>query len=213
MDYSHPSRDHGRDRPADAELRRASPTTSWRSSARCSGPATRSSAGRHAADARGSLRARQGQVHADRVRPHRRADRATLPADPDDRPHPLAIQCRRADEAHGQPAWHDEDVLEIHPFDAENRGHQMAIWAAGEPFGRHRAAGAKSPSGCSRAWSTPPSTTPRPAPTSSPPIIRTGRPTAREYKVTAVQVATTARLCARFGSRKRGMERRISPAA
>ena len=40
----------------------------------------------------------------------------------DDGAHPLAIQCRRADAAHRQHVWHEEDVLEIHPFDAEKRG-------------------------------------------------------------------------------------------
>ena len=62
--------------------------------------------------------------------------------------------------------WHREDVLEIHPLDAENRvGYRMVTWW------RSRAAlvifrcAPKSASACSRAWSTRPSTTPRRAPT------------------------------------------------
>ena len=50
----------------------------------------------------GSLRPRKGQVHDHGFRPHRGAYGAAFPADPDDRPHPVAIQCRRPDEAHGE---------------------------------------------------------------------------------------------------------------
>ena len=38
-----------------------------------------------------ALRPRQGPVHADRICADRRAHRAALPADPDHRPHPVAI--------------------------------------------------------------------------------------------------------------------------
>ena len=55
-----------------------------------------------AGHARDHFRARQGQVHDDRVRADRRADGAALPAAADDGPHPLAIQCRRADAADGE---------------------------------------------------------------------------------------------------------------
>ena len=57
---------------------------------------------RNADDACGSLRPRQGQVHDHGFRPHRGAYGAAFPADPDDRPHPVAIQCRGPDEAHGE---------------------------------------------------------------------------------------------------------------
>ena len=71
----------------------------------------------------GPVRARQGQVHDHRVRADGGAHRAALPADADHRPHPLAstMSARRR----GAPTnvvWHAEDVLEIHPFDAESRG-------------------------------------------------------------------------------------------
>ena len=54
--------------------------------------------------------------------------------------------------------WHEEDVLEIHPHDAENRGVRDGDWVklasrSGETTLRPR-----SPSGWRQAWSTPPST-------------------------------------------------------
>ena len=46
-----------------------------------------------------------------------------LPAAADHGAHPLAVQRRRPDAPHGQRrVGFDEDVLEIHPWDAENRG-------------------------------------------------------------------------------------------
>jgi formate dehydrogenase major subunit len=48
--------------------------------------------------------------------------RSALPAAADHRPDPEPVQCRRTDAADGERAWHDEDVLEIHPHDAEQRG-------------------------------------------------------------------------------------------
>jgi formate dehydrogenase major subunit len=52
--------------------------------------------------------------------------RAALPADADHRAHPQPVQRRRADAAHRQHVWHDEDRLEIHPHDAEERGIKTA---------------------------------------------------------------------------------------
>ena len=60
--------------------------------------------------------------------------------------------------------WHEEDVLEIHPFDAESRGIRdgdlVSLQAA---LARYRCT-PKSPNACSQASSTPPSITPTPGP-------------------------------------------------
>ena len=94
-------RDHGRDRPADADLRRRllRPARQGRL-----GPVAvqREGAARHAGHAYRRLRARQGQVHDHRVRADRREGRPALPAAADHRPHPQPVQCRRADAAHRQ---------------------------------------------------------------------------------------------------------------
>ena len=75
--------------------------------------------------------------------------------------------------------WHDEDRLEIHPHDAENRGIRDGDWVRlAEPRRRNDAARADHRPRRDRAWSTRPSTTRTRRPTSSPPTIRTGRPTA-----------------------------------
>ncbi len=74
-----------------------------RSSAACSGRATRRSRG-HADHARERLRARQRPLHRDAVRAHRRAQHPQVPADPDHRPHPHPVQRRRADPPHRQRA-------------------------------------------------------------------------------------------------------------
>ena len=58
----------------------------------------------------------------------RREDRAALPAAADHRAHPVAVQCRRADRRTDNVVWHDEDRLEIHPHDAENRGIRDGDW-------------------------------------------------------------------------------------
>ena len=57
---------------------------------------------RHAHHAHRRIRARQGPLHDHRVRAHRRAHHRPLPADSDHRPHPDAIQRRRADRSHGK---------------------------------------------------------------------------------------------------------------
>ncbi len=54
----------------------------------------------HALHARRQLRARQGQVHGDGVRGDDGKGQRALPADPDHRAHPLAVQRRRADAPH-----------------------------------------------------------------------------------------------------------------
>ena len=87
----------------------------------------------------------------------------------------VGAQTRRTENSR----WHEEDVLEIHPHDAEQRGVRDGDWVKLESRSgstslradHHRPRRA-------RASSTPPSTTRRRRPTSSPPTIRTGRPTA-----------------------------------
>ena len=94
-------RNHGRDRAAHSDLR----GRQLREDRPARQPAVavqRQGSGRDAGDARGRLRARQGQVHDHRVHPHRRAHHGTFPVDPYDRAHPLAVQRRRADPAHGE---------------------------------------------------------------------------------------------------------------
>ena len=97
-----PEPDHGRDRPADADLRRRQ----LREARRAGLGAVAVQRGQLRRARRSctstTLRARQGQVRAHRVRADRRADRPALSAAADHRPHPLAVQRRRADAAHRQ---------------------------------------------------------------------------------------------------------------
>ena len=53
---------------------------------------------------------------------------AQIPADPDHRAHPEPVQRGRADAAHREHRWHDEDRIEIHPHDAEERGIADGDW-------------------------------------------------------------------------------------
>ena len=62
----------------------------------------RKGAGRHAGHAHERFRPRQGQVHRHRIYRDRRKDRTALSAIAHHRPHPFAIQCRRADAAYRQ---------------------------------------------------------------------------------------------------------------
>ena len=99
MHYNHPSRDHGRDRRADADLRRRLLRQARR--ARLGAMALQREGARgHAGDAYRRLRPRQGQVRHHRIRPDRRAHRPALSAAADHRPHPQPVQCRRTDPAH-----------------------------------------------------------------------------------------------------------------
>ena len=57
--------------------------------------------------------------------------------------------------------WHDEDVLEIHPHDAETARYSNRATGSGWPAVPVRpACGPKSPTGCQPAWSIRPSTMP-----------------------------------------------------
>jgi hypothetical protein len=90
----------------------------------------------------------------------------------------VGAQTRRTENV----VWHDQDLLEINPHDAENRGIGRGI-GCGWPRGRaKRRCGPRSPTRSRPAWSTRPSTTRTRRPTSSPPISRTGRRTARNTR-------------------------------
>ena len=99
----------------------------------------------------------------------------------------VGAQTRRTANA----VWHEEDVLEIHPFDAEQRGVRdgdlVALQAAPARF---RCA-PRSPSACSRASSTRPSI----IPSTGANVVTTDNSdwatNCPEYKVTAVQVRRT----------------------
>ncbi len=60
-------------------------------------------------------------VHDHRVRGHRGADGGEVPADPHHGPILSQYNVARRPGAENS-RWHEEDVLEIHPFDAELRG-------------------------------------------------------------------------------------------
>jgi formate dehydrogenase major subunit len=96
-----PRRDHGGDRGDTTPTFAGVTYELWRSTARCSGPATRGAA-RHAGHAHERFRAGQRQVHPHGICGHRREDGPALPAASHYRAHPFPIQCRRADKAHRQ---------------------------------------------------------------------------------------------------------------
>ena len=90
----------------------------------------------------------------------------TLPAAPDHRPHPVAVQRRRADPAHApttsgtaRTGWRS---IRTTPRSAASR---TATGSASRAAPARRCCAPRSPSACSRAWSTPPSTSPSRAPT------------------------------------------------
>ena len=100
----------------------------------------------------------------------------------------VGAQTRRTENV----AWHEEDVLEIHPFDAENRGIRDGdCGRAGQPRRRDHAArqDLRAHAAGRGLHHLPPS--PGPAPTWSPPSISDWATNCPEYKVTAVQVRLT----------------------
>ena len=161
--------------------RRASPrcpttiSTRW---ARCSGRATRRRRrARRSCISTASCAARASSSAPNMSRPTRRPDRASRCCSPpaaSSAQYNVGAQTRRT----ANVIWHDEDRLEIHPHDAENRGIRDGDWVrlasrAGETTLRALITDRVAP-----AWSTRPSTTPTRRPTSSPPTSPTGRPTA-----------------------------------
>ena len=158
--------DHGRDRRADADLRRRLVRHPRRARQRAVAVQRGGTRG-HADHARGRVRARQGHVRAHRLRADRGAGQPQVPAAADHRAASSASTTSAP--RPGAPrtsSWLEEDVLEIHPADAELRGvHERRPGVGAEPHGRDDAAGARSPSASRRASSTPRSTIPRPAPT------------------------------------------------
>ena len=92
--------------------------------------------------------------------PDRRAHRPALPADPDHRPHPQPVQCRRPDPAHRQRALaHRGPPRDPPPRRRAARHPRRRLGHRPQPRRRDRPARARSPSAWRRAWSTPPSTT------------------------------------------------------
>jgi formate dehydrogenase major subunit len=71
----------------------------------------------------------------------------------------VGAQTRRTENV----AWHPEDLLEIHPHDAEQRG--IKTWFRWPAAWGQPPCEPSSPSVCPRAWSIPPSTTRKPGPT------------------------------------------------
>ena len=128
----------------------------------------------------GRLRARQGQVRHHRIRADRRE--RTGPRFPllltTGRilsQYNVGAQTRRTENV----VWHEEDVLEIHPHDAEQRGIRDGDWvrlASRAGATSLRAHDHRSRRAGRGLHDLPPPG--RRRPTSSPPTIRTGRPTA-----------------------------------
>jgi hypothetical protein len=103
----HPVRDHGRDRAL-------TPTFAGVSYAkldelgRCSGRATSGARGHAIMHVDGFVRGKGASSSPSTCRPTSET-RPALPAAADHRPHPQPVQRRRADAAHRQHVWHDED--------------------------------------------------------------------------------------------------------
>ncbi len=115
-------RDHGRDRPPDADLQEHLVQAAGRARQR---PVAvrRRGAGRHPDHAHRGVHARQGPLHAHRVR-GRRTERSN-------RKFPLILTTGRILSQYNVGAqtrrtennvWYTEDILEMHPSDAEVRG-------------------------------------------------------------------------------------------
>ena len=151
-------RDHGRDRAPDADLRRRVLCASRRARQH-SMAVQRCRTHGHADDAYRQVRARQGPVHGDRVRADRRTHHGALPARSDHRAHPLQYNVGAQTARTANTVWHEEDVLEIHPFDAESRGIRDGDLVALASRAGETACTRASRNGCSRAWSIRPSTT------------------------------------------------------
>ena len=121
-------RDHGRDRAPHAdlhgrELREARPARQHPVAVQ------RQRRERHADDAHRRVRARQGPVQGHAVRADRRGHARAM--------YPLLLTTGRILSQYNVGAqtrrtanveWHDEDVLEIHPHDAEQRGIEQGDW-------------------------------------------------------------------------------------
>jgi formate dehydrogenase major subunit len=133
-------RDHGRDRPPDAVLRGGQPRPPGRRGlAAMAGQ--RGPPGRCADHACRRLRPRQGPVHADRIRRDRGAGEPLLPADPDHRPDPQPVQCRRPDPADRERPLAHQRCPGDPPLRRRGAGHRRGRHGAGrQPGRRHHAA-------------------------------------------------------------------------
>ena len=92
-------------------------------------PCNDAAPGRHADDARRRVRARQGQVPHHRIRAdHARRSTRNIPLILTTgrilSQYNVGAQTRRTENVR----WHDEDRLEIHPHDAEDRGIKDGDW-------------------------------------------------------------------------------------
>ena len=137
----------------------------------------------------GRLRARQGPLHDHRVRAHRR-DALTarfpllLTTGRILSQYNVGAQTRRT----ANVAWHGEDLLEIHPHDAENRGINDGDWWRSPAARAKRRCARSSPNACSPASSTRPSTSRRTGANVVTTEFSDWATNCPEYKVTAVQV-------------------------
>ena len=128
MNYAHPSRDHGRDRAPDADLHRRQLRSASMSSAASSGRATRSiRTARRPCTSASSCAARASSWSPSTCRPARRSTRKyplILTTGRILTQYNVGAQTRRTE----NNRWHDEDRLEIHPHDAEERGIADGDW-------------------------------------------------------------------------------------
>ena len=133
MNYTHPSRDHGRDRAPDADLPRRVATRSsielgsiqWP----CNDDAPEGTPTMHVGEfVRGKGKFLVTEVRADDREGQRASSRCCSRR---------AASCRSTTSARRRGArrtsrWHDEDRLEIHPHDAEDRGIKTATGSASQ---------------------------------------------------------------------------------
>ena len=120
--------DHGRDRAADADIRRRVVRKARRTAARSSGRATRRRPrARRSCISAASCAAKASSSSPNMLRPTRRPARASRCCS---RPaassvqYNVGAQTRRTENV----LWHEEDRLEIHPHDAEQRGMRDGDW-------------------------------------------------------------------------------------
>ena len=194
MPYKHPERDHGRDRGDDADLQGVSyarldelGSIQWP----CNDAAPQGTPIMHVDRfVRGKGQFMLTDYVADRRDGPGRAFRSS-----DDRPHPVAIQRRRADAAHSeQPHGTRRTCSKSTPSTPKAAASATATSSRCTAAPASRAAGEDHRTDAAgRCLHDVPSPLDRGA-TWSRPTIPTGRPTVPEYKVTAVQVRRTNHL-------------------
>jgi formate dehydrogenase major subunit len=138
--YTHPRPDHGGDRGDDALLHGRDLRSAGRG--RIGAVALQRGEARGlAGHACGRLRARQGAVHRHRIRGDGRATGPRFPLLLTTgrilSQYNVGAQTRRTENT----VWHEEDVLEIHPHDAELRGVKEGIGSSSPPAPARRRCG------------------------------------------------------------------------